>query len=209
MSTNTKPRTIVYTVKPFRTQILYTLAVFTLLAIAAIQAKAAEFEVFDGRNYNGRFYPRIDVIEWNEENLPSHMEFQNYGYQSTPIDMSFQLEEKNGKKVMLVRYKFKGRDEVLCRRVIAPGHFKKDFFVYKKMEKDREITYVSILPLPSEQGRILIDSPEKYASCEMPPENRMPASDTGKKGEDADSQKRVVDDTGAIKSKDGSVPFDF
>ena len=80
-------------------------------------SQAKEFEIFDGRNYNGKYYPRIDIIEWGR---PTHMQFQVY-WKDHPLEMSFQLEQKDGKNVMLVKYFIKERNEVLCRRVLAPG----------------------------------------------------------------------------------------
>lgn len=175
---------------------------------AASGAFAAEYETFDGRVYNGKKYPRIDIIEWNEEKLPSHMEFQNYTL-DIPVDMTFQLEEKNGRKVMLVRYYLKDRGEYLCRRVLAPGHFRDGFLIYKDTsDPERVITMVSMYPLPEKKGRVLMN-PEKYAGCELPSADRMPASDSNpQSGPNYDSQKRVVPKTGGgIGKEEGKVPF--
>ncbi len=182
---------------------------FCLLACWMIfstpEAKAGEYETFDGRTYNGRFYPRIDIIEWNEEGMASHMEFQNYN-KEVPVEMAFQFEEKKGRKVMLVRYTLKRKDgdEVLCRRVVVPAHFGESFHVYKDTaDSDREITIVSMVPLPEKKGRKLISSPAKYASCDMPKEEvRMPASEK-KTG----IQDKVPSNKGALLKKGQDVPF--
>lgn len=190
------------------------LAVFSWLLIcwtifSAPAAKSGEYETFDGRAYNGRFYPRIDIIEWNEEGeTASHMEFQNYN-KEIPVDMAFQLEEKRGRKVMLVRYTLKRKDgdEVLCRRVVAPAHFGESFLVYKDTaDSDREITIVSMSPLPEKKGRKLISSPAKYASCEMPKEEaRMPASEAAQP--EGKIKDKVPGNKGAILKKGQDVPF--
>lgn len=201
-------------VRPMTWQLFYSFAIFLALAIAAISVRAQEagkeYEIFDGHTYNGKFYPRIDILEWTDDGeSASHMEFQNYN-KEVPVDMSFQLDEKSGKKVMLVRYTIKDRNEVLCRRVLAPQHFKGDkFFIYSKVESDRDLIFVSMYPLPDEKGRVLLNKPVQYSSCEMPSKDRMPASDKPKKGEGVTDQKRVPVENGAIKGKGDSVPFDF
>mgnify|MGYP001597731060 CR=1 FL=1 len=188
------------------------MALFGVGAFISTYADANEYETFDGHVYNGKMYPRIDIIEWNEGNLPSHMEFQNYNKADMPVDMAFQLEEKNGRKVMLVKYTIhrKGGDEVLCRRVIAPGHFKDGMYmVYKdNADTDREITMVSMFPLPEKKGRELISAAPRYASCEAPAPDRMPAG-TSERGRDSvnDDQKRVPSNKGALKKDGDSVPF--
>ena len=188
------------------------MALFGAATFMSTYVYANEYETFDGHVYNGKMYPRIDIIEWNEGSLPSHMEFQNYNKSDMPVEMSFQLEEKNGRKVMLVRYTIhrKDGDEVLCRRVIAPGHFKDGLFmVYKdNADSDREIIMVSMFPLPEKKGRELLSSPVKYATCEMPSAERMPAG-TSERGHDSvnDDQKRVPGNKGALKKNGDSVPF--
>lgn len=140
-------------------------------------ARAEDFAVFDGRVYNGRFYPRIDIIEWGK---PSHMEFHIYS-KTMPIDLAFELETKTGKPVMLVRYTIKDRNEVLCRRVLAPSHFKAgtEFFVYKDMsDHEMDNIIVSAAPLPDKPGMVALKTP-KYNSCDAGPSERLPASNDG------------------------------
>ncbi|MBI2606156.1 MAG: hypothetical protein HYW49_08765 [Deltaproteobacteria bacterium] len=116
---------------------------------------------------------------------------------------------------MLVRYTLKRKDgdEVLCRRVVVPAHFGESFHVYKDTaDSDREITIVSMVPLPEKKGRKLVSSPAKYASCDMPKEEvRMPASERSAKKEGGQAEGKVQDkvpsNKGAILKKSQDVPF--
>jgi hypothetical protein len=187
---------------------------FLLLLVTptASRAGTTQFEIFDGRSYNGKFYPRIDIIEWqNPGEKRTHMEFQVY-WKGHPLDMSFSLEEKDGKKVMLVNYSIPERGEHLCRRVLAPGHFGPVFFVYRDTsDKDMDNTIVSMEKLPDKKGLTLIDKPSQYLACaEAEPDNRMPAG----QGTDHVMAPPAVDGTptpatkgGALKKKGVSVPF--
>ncbi len=178
---------------------------FLFLFFISINLFADEFEIFDGRVYNGKYYPRMDILEWNEDDLPSHMEFQNYG-KNMPIDLSFELEEKNGKKVMKVHYFFKERNEHLCRRVLAPSNMKPDFYIYQdESDKDRNITFVSAHKLPEKKGRQLVQS-KKYTPCDEAPAERMPASEKPAP-KDGTVQERVPGREGAIGKDENSIPF--
>lgn len=164
------------------------IALTFLAFVAPAEARAEmpgdkEFAVFDGRIYNGRFYPRIDIIEWG---TPSHMEFHVYS-KAKPVDISVELEVKTGKPVMLVRYLLKDRGESVCRRVLAPGHFKAGLplFVYRD-NSDSEMDNVLIdqRPLHEVEGYTkaekpamqLLKEPAKYAVCEEPKDDRQPAA---------------------------------
>jgi hypothetical protein len=180
-----------------------------MLWTTKFSARAAEFETFDGRAYNGKYYPRIDIIEWsNNPGEPSHMEFQVY-WKGHPLEMSFELEEKNGKKVMLVNYYIPERKEKLCRRVLAPGHFAKGFIVYKDTsDKDMDNTIVTMVPLASKPGLTKIDS-NKYLACtDEVADSRAPAANDGKNiAPPAADQKREHTDKGALKKQGDAVPF--
>lgn len=171
----------------WRMVLLFTASVFLWLnpSIAkAKQEKEKAFEVFDGQVYNGKYYPRMDIIEWTENgHTQSSMEFQVY-WKGHQVEMSFELEEKDGKKVMLVHYFIPERNEHLCRRVLAPHHFTKNFMVYRDTrDKDMDNTIVTMLPIEEKPGRSLI-SGKKYLACldeseerSMPQANdRMPAA---------------------------------
>lgn len=125
-------------------------------------ARAADFEVFDGRVYNGKYYPRIDVIEWG---TPSHMEFHIYD-KINPPELAFELDTKTGRKVMLVNYHFKQHGQKLCRRVLAPGHFHEGFTVYMdNSDPDFNNIIVSVHELPAKKGLVKLIRPFQYASC--------------------------------------------
>jgi hypothetical protein len=184
-------------------------------------AKAQEdYVVFDGRTYNSKFYPRIEVIEWMETGQNStHMEFQNYT-KRVPIDLSFQLENKQGKNVMLVKYFIPERGEYLCRRVLAPEHFKegKGFHFYKDAsDKDMDVIFVSQIPLPEKSGRTEY-TPKPYTPCEEPKETeRLPATkeEVNSGAAPAETEKENVlpqdkyrgNKEGGITKKGATVPF--
>lgn len=187
------------------------------LAILPHTARADSFEIFDGQVYNGKYYPRIDIIEWNDNpGDPSHMEFHIYS-KGKPIDLSFLLEQKDRKKVMLVNYFIKERGEHLYRRVLAPGHFTDGFNVYRdNTDPDFDNILVSMEKMPAKPGRTLIEN-NKYASCEEPKVDsvRLPANQdaasaqptpVAKPGQPND-QVRPHSDPGAIKKNGVAVPF--
>ncbi|HRK01109.1 MAG TPA: hypothetical protein PLH57_00465 [Oligoflexia bacterium] len=187
-------------------------AVFILLILFSFfsptYAKAADFEIFDGRVYNGKFYPRIDIIEWG---TPSHMEFHIYS-KGKPIELGFELEDKTGRKVMLVNYHITERGERLCRRVLAPAHFHSGFMVYvDKTDPDFDNVIVSVHELPAKRGLVKLIRPHSYAACELDKPDRSVAS-TGE-GEykniappHVDQSKTKVDGS-AIKKPGQAVPF--
>lgn len=166
-----------------------------------------DFEIFDGRAYNGKFYPRIDIIEWNDRpGDPTRMEFHVY-WKGKPLDLGFSLEQKDKKKVMLVNYHIKDRDETLCRRVLAPAHFSEGFLVYRDTSDfEMDSVIVTMQELPPKKGRELI-KPKAYASCEMPKGDRQPADAAPGAPAAPHDQVRPKGDKGAIKPKGAAVPF--
>jgi hypothetical protein len=175
----------------------------TIVALSlalSVQAKEKEFETFDGRTYNGKYYPRIDIIEWDQT-----MQFQMY-WKGKPVEMSFDLEEKNGKKVMRVHYFIKERNEHLCRRVLAPAHFNPQFKVYKDIsDKDMDNVILSMEEQPQKNGmRELPKVP--YVDCDLLESERSVANDKNIAPPHVD-QKRVRPDKGAIKKQGVAVPF--
>ncbi len=174
--------------------------------------RAADFEIFDGQTYNGKYYPRIDVIEWSDApGQPTYMDFHIYS-KAKPVELSLQIEATTKKKVMLVNYLLTDRDEHQCRRVLAPSHFGEGFFVYKdSSDADYDSVIVSMQKMPDKKGRVLVTTPPAYLACAVPEAERLPAaSDTGQvKGAPAtpDDQVRTKSDKGAIKKKGAAVPF--
>lgn len=203
-------------VKRTITFIFITSLSLSLLSSIARAGSDKEYETFDGRVYNGKYYPRVDIIEWTEpEFTNSHMEFQNYDYKKVPISAAYELDSKSGRKVMKVHYELKrsnGEIEHVCRRVIAPGHFSENFMVYQDLsDSDRDIWMVSMEALPEKKGRKQIQT-KKYTACEESTEQskRLPASSTG--SENSSSQDSLkVEKEGSImkKGKDGNETSPF
>lgn len=186
------------------------LALMLLVPTTVHAGKGESFETFDGQVYNGKYYPRIDIIEWNDHpGDPSHMEFHVYS-KGKPIDMSFMLEAKEKKKVMLVHYTITERGEHLCRRVLAPAHFMDGFYVYREnTDPDFDNILVSMEKLPPKNGRELIQN-KQYASCNMPDPARLPAAEVEKDKPAAGlphDQVRPNSDKAAIKKSGAAVPF--
>ena len=179
---------------------------------------AADFEIFDGQTYNGKFYPRIDVIEWSDApGQPTYMDFHIYS-KAKPIDLSFQIEATTKKKVMLVNYFIAARDAHQCRRVLAPGHFAEGYFVYKdSSDADYDSVIVSMQKMPDKKGRVLVSNPPKYLACAVPDAERSvanapsadPAQGAQVKGAPPNDQVKSKGDKSAIKPKGAAVPFDF
>ncbi len=164
----------------YRPWIILWFTVFILVLPTFVGAK--EFETFDGRTYNGRYYPRIDIIEWG---TPSTMEFHVYDKKNA-VEMSFELIKQGRKRIMLVHYILTERNEPenlqdanskkyhVCRRVLAPSHFEEGFMVYKEgVDKDFDNTIVSMHPLPAKKGLVQISSPTKYLACGLEPERTV------------------------------------
>lgn len=153
-----------------------------------------EYEVFDGRVYNGKYYPRADIIEWNEEGHPNHMEFHLY-YKNKPLELSFKLEESTGKKIMLVNYFFPDRNEHLCRRVPAPEGFRTPFVVYRdESDKDFDNIILSLDELPTAAtvaaGRVRVASPTPYVGCQEEEADESSRSTASSNGDSASNNKR-------------------
>lgn len=148
----------------------FFLVLFVVFLANFSTAIAKEYEIFDGRNYNGKYYPRIDIITWRYDKTENYtQQFQIY-WKGHPIEMSFALEEKDGQKILLIRYNIKERKEILCRRAPAPMNFGQGFKVYlETKDKDMDNYILSMTDLPAEDGRKLI-TPPKYEACPEEPE---------------------------------------
>ncbi len=204
--------------KPNLSRTLILVLLFSLLLLACKHpsfAGSKEYEIFDGRVYNGKFYPRVDIIEWKEEDHPNHMEFHLY-YKGRPLELSFQLEETTGRKIMLVNYFFPDRREHLCRRVPAPAGFHGQFFVYRDTsDKDFDNIILSTDELPSADDssgripaainakpptRVRILNPPHYTGCEE-------ASESTPTGNPSVTSPTASGSTG-IKSSKEKIPFE-
>lgn len=171
---------------------------------------AGEFEIFDGRVYNGKFYPRIDIIEWRDKPTEqTRMEFHVYS-KGKPVELSFELEKKDKKRVMLVHYHIVERDEHLCRRVLAPSHFDYGFKVYvDPSDEDFDNVLVSMEKLPEKKGRKELLVQRKYVACTASEEKkeRLPAASDMPQPKGYTDQKRTKGDKGALKKDGVAVPF--
>ena len=164
-------------------------SLFTLLSLvmmwSTVQAK--DYEIFDGRVYNNKYYPRIDVVTWNEKKGDPYTQQYHVYWKGHPVEMSFKLDETGTEKIMLVRYNLKERNEIICRRVPAPGNFGQGFKIYKDTsDKDMDNTILSMNELPKKEGLTLI-TPPAYEPC--PEEKEEPTDALGKDPNDPNSYK--------------------
>lgn len=136
--------------------------IFIFLYSSLSAAKPKVFEVFDGQFYNNRYYPRVDVIEWTDDDeRQSHAEFHVY-WKGHQLDFDFALETVGNKKVLLVKYIIPERNEALCRRVIAPAHFHENFYLYKdQSDRDMDRTIVRMTPSNNKKYKALTKRPFK------------------------------------------------
>lgn len=177
-------------------------AVF-LLSLTVFSALARDYEIFDGRNYNGKYYPRLDIIVWRYDKSDNYtLQFQLY-WKGHPVDMAYEYDDSTGQKVMKVQYIIKERNnEVLCRRVPAPGNFGPVFKVYKETgDKDMDNTILSMVDLPKNGnfGERVVITPPKYDAKKCPSEegetNQNPfATETPKPAQSPEEEKKATED---------------
>jgi len=152
---------------------LFSALLVLLLSPALGFAKA--FEIFDGRSYNGLFYPLIDIIEWGEADgkLP-WIEFHLHS-KDKRIEVSAVAGEKNGKPVLWIMYDLTFRGERVCRHVLAPAHFREGMTLhaYRDLtDADYDNIYVSSEPMV---GKKLIPyQMPAYERCQDENASNMP-----------------------------------
>lgn len=137
-----------------------------LALLLPILAYAKVFETFDGRFYNGLYYPVVDAIEWGEQNgeLP-HMEFHIHSKDKL-VDLVAVPGDKNGKPVLYLMYDLKFRGERICRHILAPAHFAEGMtlFAYRdNTDPDYDNIYFSSQPM-SAKNLVPYQMPE-YVAC--------------------------------------------
>lgn len=190
----------------------------TVSLLFALPVLAKEFEIFDGRLYNGLYYPMVDIIEWGEAdgNLP-HLEVHIHSKEKR-IELAGVAGEKNGKPVLWMMYDLRFRGERICRHVIAPAHFKEGMklYVYRDdSDKDYDNIYFSAQPMT---GKKLVpyQAPE-YAPCpdelaSNKPDARAPASDPYAPAAQASPKVGTVGKDGkniGVDYDNAAVPFSF
>jgi len=154
---------------------LSLLAALLILISSPLVSFAKVFEIFDGRSYNGLFYPLIDIIEWGEADgkLP-WIEFHLHS-KDKRIEVSAVAGDKNGKPVLWIMYDLTFRGERVCRHVLAPAHFKEGMilFAYRDpSDPDYDNIYVSSEPMT---GKKLIPyQMPAYERCQDENASNMP-----------------------------------
>ena len=86
-----------------------------LIQFSKVSYAEEQYQIFDGRFYNGLFYPNIDIIEWGE---PTHLEFQIYD-KGNQIDVSGVTIDSGGRLIFRAAVDFSFRGERRCRRIPA------------------------------------------------------------------------------------------
>lgn len=142
-----------------------SICLFYLITASVLHAR--EFETFDGRYYNGLYYPRVDIVEWGEQygELP-HMEFHLYS-KGKPIEMSIVPGMKGGTPVLWLVYDLTFRGEKICRHVVAPKHFKEGMalYLYRDNSSDSDFDYIYVSS-EKMKGKNFVDyKMEPYVPC--------------------------------------------
>lgn len=153
---------------------------FLLWALTALplSALAKDFETFDGRYYNGLFYPLIDIIEWGEQDkeLP-HLEFHIH-QKDKPIDLAVVSGEKGGKPVLWIMYDLSYRGEKICRHVLAPAQFKEGqkLYLYRdNTDPDYDNIFVYSEPLKQKGKKVIPEyANREYQRCDDENASNMP-----------------------------------
>lgn len=193
------------------------------------QTMAADYPIFDGQRYNGKFYPRIDIIEWGR---PAHLEFHIYE-KAKPVEIQARAIERNGKRVLLVNYFLSERGEKVCRSVIAPANFAPEaalYFYRDRSDREYDNIYVTMSPLPATRNLETYAATEFSTSgCEEAdaatnnPNGRAVASESGNKapvsmvGKDEGRSLKTPQNTPAPENKkhelidyqNNAMPFNF
>jgi hypothetical protein len=130
-------------------------------------AFAKQFEVFDGQVYNGQFYPRVDIIEWQESDAAQpHMEFHFYSKRDR-IDLSVVPGDKNGRPVLWLMFDLGFRGERICRHTVAPVGFREGQPLYAFIEdKDPDYYNIKVFSDQRPMGKSLPYRMPDYRTCE-------------------------------------------
>lgn len=141
--------------------------VFALLITTNLFAKS--YEIFDGRYYNGLYYPKIDVITWREKETEPFATHLNIYWKGHVVDLAFDIEDKGAEKILLVHYFIKERNEHLCRRIPAPGNFVKGPVKVYLDTKDKDMDKYIVAQHDMSDRYKEIKTGE-YKQCEEPKE---------------------------------------
>lgn len=143
------------------------LAVFLLLILANSAALAKNYPIFDGRYYNGFYYPRINIIEWQDnKKSPFYLDFHIYEKQKN-IEIDGKVITATRGNVLLFSVKIPERNEVLCRRVLAPPAFKAGqvLYFYKNNTRSSEFNSIVISHKPRASKGYHLAKKGKMKNC--------------------------------------------
>lgn len=167
---------------------------------AGLEAEAKEYPIFDGRTYNGLFYPRVDIIEWTHKGQPPHLELHIYS-KDEPIEIQAKPIQRGGNKVLLVNYYFTKRKETVCRSVIAPASFAENsklYFYRDKSDAEYDNIYVSVSPKPTTKNM------ETYAAKEFTEQDCNEENSDDMKKVAAEKEKKATAASGSPNSSTSS-----
>ncbi|MCO5143303.1 MAG: hypothetical protein M9962_09465 [Oligoflexia bacterium] len=178
---------------------LFFLSIFLVYSVSDSHAK--EFEIFDGRMYNNKFYPLVDIIEWGEQNGEKpHIEFHVH-MKDKPVGISVVPGDKSGKPVLWIMYDLSFRGEKVCRHVLAPAHFKEGMKLYTyrdDSDSDYDNIFISSEPM---KGKYLKDyTMPNYQACDDEFASNYPGADSPVKQE-----RKLSAESSAQKASDAAV----
>lgn len=139
-----------------------------LLFVPPLSTLAKQYEIFDGRYYNGKYYPRVDIIDvtWLK---PRRMEFHIFS-KNDPVDIAYKIIKRKGtnKIVMLLNYYLRSGTEVLCRDVVLTTGFNENVPTYAYMDRsdpDFDNIWISLEPV-KETKNLKAYNFKSYKPCE-------------------------------------------
>ena len=154
--------------------------IFLALLLASGIAHAKQFEIFDGRFYNGKFYPLVDLIEWGDQGK-EFMEI--HIHMKDPIDVAaVPGVGPSGKPVLWLMYDLKFRNERICRSVVAPSYFQEGMKLYAYRDNsDPDYDNIHLSSFPNNDKKFRPYTMPEYSPCTdelavNKPEARSPAS---------------------------------
>ena len=153
---------------PFRTlMFIFALITGMITSFSVFAQDESKPETYDRLDGTGQSKKRVDVVEW-EGNLEVHV----YPKASTK-GLSAKLDDRTeGKKVMVIGYRFEGMKTPLVRRAIlgVPFNAKLKAFI-DSSEKEFDKLAISNHDLPSPWTRYKLDLPPKQWYPDGDPRN--------------------------------------
>lgn len=194
------------------------LLLLTMVNLTPSAHAGKDFEIFDGRFYNQLYYPKVDNIEWGEQDgEPPHMEFHVH-QKDKPMDIIVVPGLKGATPVFWVVYDLKYRNERVCRHIVAPSQFKEGTKVYAyKDTSDADYDNYLFYSFPVKAKNLVEYKMGEYQPCidenasnrPDPAGARNIASEPGKDGAVSPPSAKKDPKNIGVDYDNSAVPFSF